>query len=126
MTAPFPCPCGSGKVYPACCGRFHAGRPAPTATALMRSRYTAFVLGLSDYLSETWHPTTRPPSIDMDPDTQWSGLAIEETEGGNAWDTEGTVQFKATFVSPDGLGVLHERSRFVLEDNRWYYVDGTH
>lgn len=83
MTAPFPCPCGSGKVYPACCGRFHAGRPAPTATALMRSRYTAFVLGLSDYLSETWHPTTRPPSIDMDPDTQWSGLAIEEAEGGN-------------------------------------------
>ncbi|MCG6567012.1 YchJ family protein [Tessaracoccus sp. ZS01] len=125
MSAPLPCPCDTGKVYPACCGRFHDGRPAPTAVALMRSRYSAFVFGLSDHLMETWHPTTRPPSISLDDGTQWSGLVIERTERGNAWDDEGTVQFAATFLSPDGMGVLQERSRFTQVDGRWYYVDGT-
>ena len=118
MTEPTPCPCDTGKPYPACCGKYHGGAPAPTAVALMRSRYSAFVFGLADYLSETWHPTTRPPSVDLDPSTQWSGLAIESTEKGNAWDDTGEVQFKATFFSPDGLGVLRERSRFTMVDGR--------
>ncbi|HEX5804075.1 MAG TPA: YchJ family metal-binding protein, partial [Azospira sp.] len=45
-----PCPCGSDQPYARCCGRWHAGEPAPSAEALMRSRYAAYVLGLSDYL----------------------------------------------------------------------------
>ncbi len=84
MTAPSPCPCDTGKPYPSCCGRFHDGRPAPTAVALMRSRYSAFALGLGSYLLETWHPATRPPSMDLDDDTTWTGLTIEHTEAGKA------------------------------------------
>ena len=60
---PAPCPCGSALPYAACCGRWHAGAlhlQAPSAEALMRSRYSAHVLGLADYLRDTWHPQTRP------------------------------------------------------------------
>ncbi len=59
------CPCGSERAYAACCGPWHAGAPAPTAEALMRSRYTAFVMELEPYLLATWHPGTRPPSLDF-------------------------------------------------------------
>ncbi|GAA4898019.1 YchJ family protein [Tessaracoccus lubricantis] len=124
MTSPLPCPCDTGKPYERCCGRFHGGRPAPTAVALMRSRYSAFALGLGDYLLETWHPTTRPPSLDLDATTRWTGLTIEGTEAGQAWDTTGVVQFAAAWSTPEGDGVLRERSRFTLVDGRWYYVDG--
>ena len=61
-----PCPCDTGKPYPACCGRLHAGRPAPTAVALMRSRYSAFTKHLASYLLHTWHPATRPPELRLD------------------------------------------------------------
>lgn len=124
MTAPSPCPCDTGKPYPSCCGRFHDGRPAPTAVALMRSRYSAFALGLGSYLLETWHPATRPPSMDLDDDTTWTGLTIEHTEAGKAWDDAGVVQFSAAWRSPDGDGTLRERSRFTMIDGRWYYLDG--
>lgn len=121
-----PCPCDTGKPYPACCGRFHAGRPAPTAVALMRSRYSAFTLGLTDYLLATWHPATRPAHLDLD-DGTWTGLVVEATEAGKAWDATGTVAFAASWRDADGgSGVLRERSRFVLVDGRWLYVDGTH
>lgn len=118
------CPCGSGRAYEACCGRFHAGRPAPTAVALMRSRYSAFALGLPDYLLATWHPATRPADLDLDQATTWTGLEILGTEAGKAWDQAGTVTFVASFSSPDGDGTMRERSGFTLEGGRWYYVDG--
>ena len=122
-----PCPCDTGKPYPACCGRLHAGRPAPTAVALMRSRYSAFALGLTDYLLATWHPTTRPASLDLDAGTTWTGLVVEATEAGKAWDATGVVAFSASWRGADGdSGVLRERSRFALADGRWLYVDGTH
>jgi SEC-C motif-containing protein len=122
-----PCPCDTGKPYPACCGRFHEGRPAPTAVALMRSRYSAFTLGLADYLLATWHPTTRPARLDLDDGTTWTGLVVEATEGGKAWDTTGAVDFAASWRDADGSsGVLRERSRFALIDGRWLYVDGVH
>ena len=66
--AALPCPCGSGLAYVRCCGRWHAGLAAPDAPILMRSRYTGFVLGLADYLLQTWHPDSRPPSIEFPPD----------------------------------------------------------
>ncbi|MFM0874673.1 YchJ family metal-binding protein, partial [Klebsiella pneumoniae] len=52
MTQPS-CPCGSGDPLDDCCGRYHQGHPAPTAEALMRSRYSAYGLGLVDYLRDT-------------------------------------------------------------------------
>ena len=119
------CPCGTGRSYVGCCGRYHSGaRRPPTAVALMRSRYTAFALGLRDYLSATWHPTTRPETLLLDAETTWTGLDNTATTHGQAWEDEGTVTFAAAWVSPQGSGVLRERSRFVVEDGRWFYLDG--
>ena len=64
------CPCGLADDYDACCGRFHAGTPAPTAEALMRSRYSAFAVGDAGYLLRTWHPSRRPADLALDPDTE--------------------------------------------------------
>ncbi len=64
-----PCPCGSGAVFGACCEPIHDGAPAPTAEALMRSRYSAFVVGDEDHIFRTWHPRTRPPGPYCHPGT---------------------------------------------------------
>ncbi|WP_459741119.1 YchJ family protein, partial [Pseudomonas aeruginosa] len=85
-----PCPCGSGAEYAGCCEPPHLGRAAPTAEALMRSRFSAFALGLAPYLLATWHPSTRPESLDLD-DVTWRRLQIVETVAGGAGDTEGIV-----------------------------------
>jgi SEC-C motif-containing protein len=111
------CPCGSGEQYDACCGPAHAGAAAPTAEALMRSRYSAFALGLEPYLLASWHPSTRPARLDLDPELTWRRLQIVDTG-------EGVVEFRASYRGPDGAGLLHERSRFVQEAGRWYYLDG--
>ncbi len=93
----------------------------------MRSRYAAFALGLADYLLATWHPTTRPTSLALDGGTTWTGLVVEATEAGKAWDATGIVAFAASWRDADGdSGVLRERSRFALVNGRWLYVDGTH
>jgi SEC-C motif domain protein len=118
---PDPCPCGSGAPYPACCGLWHAGEPAPTAVALMRSRYSAFVLGLADYLRATWHPGTRPATLALDAGVKWLGLEVRghHTQGDHA-----TVEFVARSRIGGRATRLHETSRFVREDGRWRYVDG--
>jgi len=118
------CPCGSGDVLDACCGPILDGRPAPTAERLMRSRYTAFALGDAGYLRRSWHPSTRPASLDIDPEVRWLRLDILAKVGGGPFDQDGIVEFEAVHRDPSGRGVLHERSRFVREDGRWYYVDG--
>ncbi|MEZ5598781.1 MAG: YchJ family protein [Pseudomonadales bacterium] len=119
-----PCACGSGRVYARCCARWHRGEAAPTAEALMRSRYTAFVLLDTDYLRNTWHPRTRPPRLELDPRQRWLGLTIRRTEGGDADALWGEVEFVARFKR-DGRGYrLHETSRFERIDGRWLYVDG--
>lgn len=121
------CPCGSGDTLGACCLRYLAGGggvPAPTARALMRSRYTAFALGDVAHLLDTWHPSTRPALLDLDPQQRWLHLNVESWSGGGPFDTEGTVGFTAVCRGPDGRGELRELSRFVREDGRWYYVDG--
>lgn len=90
----------------------------------MRSRFRAFRDGDAAWLLRTWHPSTRPTTLDLDDSPGWRGLQIVDTVGGAGDDTEGIVEFRATYRTADGIGILHERSRFVREDGRWFYVDG--
>ena len=90
----------------------------------MRSRFSAFALGLEPYLLATWHPSTRPATVDLDDDVTWRRLQIVDTVAGDPDDTDGIVEFRASYRGPDGAGLLHERSRFVRETGRWFYVDG--
>ncbi|MBT2774138.1 SEC-C domain-containing protein [Halomonas sp. ISL-60] len=121
------CPCGSQLTLDKCCGRHHHGEPAPTPEALMRSRYAAFVLGLNDYLLATWHPTTRPVELAPDPETEWKSLSIVGAKP--PLDNTGYVHFNACFYgrgrAQKGWHVLAEVSRFVKEQQRWWYIDGT-
>ena len=119
------CPCGSGLPYPECCGRLHGGTgSAATAEQLMRSRYSAFAVGDAAYLLATWHPRTRPPSLDLDRDLRWTGLDVLTTTGGTLLSHSGTVEFRAHYLVSGRRGVQHENSRFVREDGQWRYLDG--
>lgn len=124
MKAKDACPCGSGKAYGQCCGELHfSAKNEMTAEALMRSRYSAYVLKLADYLLATWHPTTRPSELDLGADpTKWLGLEIRRSEQMDA--THATVEFVARYRIAGRGHRLHEISRFVHEDGRWFYVDG--
>ncbi len=115
------CPCGSGAAYADCCGPYHQGVPAPTPEALMRSRYSAFALNLTDYLLASWHASTRPASLAADDQTRWVRLEIMESEAAGA---QGRVHFRATFREGRRWAVLEEASRFLREEGRWYYQDG--
>ena len=128
------CPCGrlqgSGPkakplAYADCCGRFidhWDAQPAPDAECLMRSRYTAFVCERADYLLATWHPSHRPASLDLDAAAQWLGLEVRGHWVQNADHAE--VEFVARHRLGGRAVRLHERSRFLREGGRWYYVDG--
>lgn len=117
------CPCGTGRSYAACCGRFHDGEPAPGPETLMRSRYSAFVLDLTGYLLATWHPRTRPAALEPNPaGLKWLGLAVKATTMQD--EDHGTVEFVARSKLGGRAQRLHETSRFVREAGRWYYVDG--
>lgn len=118
------CPCGSGDIFGGCCAALLRGAPAPSAQRLMRSRYTAFAIGDAAYLAESWHPSTRPDAIELDPELEWRRLVIVECVAGGPFDSEGVVEFEAFWRDGSERGSLHERSRFVREDRRWYYVDG--
>ncbi len=119
-----PCPCGSGQPYAACCSPFHAGTsPTPNAEALMRSRYSAYVLQLEDYLLATWHATTRPSELDLAADaTKWLGLEVKRHIVHDV--DHATVEFVARYRVAGRGHRLRELSRFVREDGCWYYVDG--
>lgn len=119
------CPCGSGAHYQQCCRPFHDGRAAPTAEALMRSRYTAYVLGDAAYLHRTWHSSTRlsKKSLVQPKHLQWEKLAILHTEAGQSEDQEGLVEFIAYYSEQQQTKHLHELSRFVREKGRWVYLD---
>ena len=117
---PVRCPCGDG-LYAECCGPLHAGRgsgrvTAATAEQLMRSRYSAFAVGDVAYLLLTWHPTTRPASLALDPDVEWRRLEILGA-------TDDTVEFVAHFWHTGHLqrGQQREHSAFVREDGQWFY-----
>lgn len=119
------CPCGSGFVYGKCCHPFHTGkRNAPTAEALMRSRYSGYVVKAITYLLQTWHPSTRPQTIDPTTIASWCGLKIMRTSKGRKSDNESTVEFIATAMNSGKISQLHEVSRFVKEDGCWLYVSG--
>ena len=89
----------------------------------MRSRYSAFVVGDAAYLLATWHPSTRPPALELDPDVRWLGLDVLRTEGGGLLATEGTVEFIAHRIAGGERGEQHEVSRFVRQDGAWRYLD---
>jgi len=118
------CPCG-GTSYEQCCGRFIAGGEVPqTAVELMRSRYTAYVLRDEAYLRVTWDERTLP---DMqlaaeELGLKWLGLEVRQNSqaGDNA-----TVEFVARYKVGGKAERLHEVSRFVRHQGRWFYVDGS-
>ncbi len=120
------CPCGRPLAYTACCGRYHAGAPAPDAEALMRSRYSAYVRHLADYLLASWHPSTRPAELSLEEApgqrTHWLGLTIQahtQSEPDHA-----QVRFLARYKVGGGSAVkMLEHSRFVREEGRWFYLD---
>jgi SEC-C motif domain protein len=91
---------------------------------LMRSRYTAFATGAAEYLLATWHPSTRPPTLEIDRSLRWYRLDIVRTERGGPLDATGVVEFVARYRFDGDRGELHETSRFTRERGRWYYIDG--
>lgn len=90
----------------------------------MRSRYSAFAVGDAGYLLGTWHPRTRPPTLELDDDVRWTCLEILASTGGRLLDTDGAVEFRAAYRAHGRSGAQHERSRFVRDDGRWCYLDG--
>ena len=123
------CPCRSAPdalPYEACCGRYHSGAlqlQAPTAEALMRSRYSAFAQDRLDYLLATWHPSQRPAKLDLNPaGLKWLGLELRRH---TVIDPDhATVEFVARSKLGGRAERLHELSRFVREGGRWFYLDG--
>ena len=119
-----PCPCGTGQAYDACCGRLHRGTAqAATAEELIRSRYAAYAVGDLDHVFRTWHPRTRPDDLGPDPELIWTRLEIVEVLAGEANDDHGVVEFRASYRTPTGDGVLHERGGFERRRGRWVYVE---
>jgi SEC-C motif-containing protein len=119
------CFCGSGLLFTDCCSPLLSGqRSATTAEQLMRSRYSANVVDNERYLLASWHPSTRPVSLDMASGPQWVGLTVVDVKNGRREDLSGKVEFKATYIQDGTTAVLHERSTFVQENGKWYYVDG--
>ena len=92
----------------------------------MRSRYSAYALGLEPYLLATWHPSTRPAALDLaggGAGIKWLGLKVLRHEAQDV--VHATVEFVARFRSGGGPATrLHEISRFIREGGRWYYLDG--
>lgn len=124
------CPCGSAQEYSLCCQPYlSGGKAAPVPSLLMRSRYCAFVMKDANYLINTWHPDCQAGSFRAEIEagfahTQWLGLTIyEEAPGRN--DDEGFVSFVARYSEQGKFGAIIERSRFLKEQGRWYYIDGT-
>lgn len=123
------CPCAKGP-YATCCGRFIDNAQIPqTATELMRSRYSAFVLRNEAYLTLTWHPDTLPEDLISEDDVKWIGLNILNQHH-VADEDDATVEFIARFKVGGRAHRIHEISNFVRMPDaeghkRWYYVDGT-
>lgn len=119
------CPCGSEKQYADCCGRYLDDKGvAPTAEALMRSRYTAYTLLREDYLLATWHSSTRPEHLSLSEQapSKWLGLQVKRHEQKDA--RHARVEFVARYKVDGRAFRLHEVSSFVREDGHWFYVDG--
>jgi SEC-C motif-containing protein len=124
------CPCGSQKEYKECCGKYISGqRNAPTAEALMRSRYSAYVKKAFPYIYETYHSDTKQhftlASIEAQSEQiEWLGLKIISTEEGLENDEKGVVTFSAGHRLNDKNHYLNERSYFSRENGVWRYLNG--
>lgn len=125
------CPCGGlppGAAYRQCCQPYLEGTAvAPDAERLMRSRYTAFTLANAAYLLSTWHSSTRPEDLALDPPnaphgTRWLGLTVHCHERSDA--NHAIVEFTARFREAGKAQRMHETSRFIQEGGQWFYVDG--
>lgn len=119
------CPCGSKKAFSECCAPYiNGGEAAPTAEALMRSRYTAYTLLREDYLLATWDSATRPSALNLAEEvpTKWLGLEVKRHHQKDA--EHAIVEFVARYKVQGRAYRLHEVSRFVRKDGRWFYVDG--
>jgi len=129
MTSTDTCPCSSGKPLDACCGPILAGAPAPTAEALMRSRYSAYARGDIAHLRRTLHPSKRrrfdeKAAARWSAECEWTGLAVLDVlEGGEA-DERGEVEFTARFSHQGEPQELSERGVFAREGGEWFYVQG--
>jgi SEC-C motif-containing protein len=124
------CPCQSGKEYDACCGPVISGsQAAATAEALMRSRYSAFAKGETEYLKQSLHPDHR---TDYDPvstknwadNSEWVKLEVVNTSDGGKDDENGSVEFIATFRQKGVTHAHHEVAQFSRHKGSWYYTDG--
>ena len=126
MNATASCPCGSALAFADCCGRhIDGGIAAPSAEALMRSRYTAYTLGREAYLLATWHAATRPARLDPDmPAGKWLGLEVRRHEAAPENPDRAVVEFVARHKVGGRAHRLHETSRFARENGTWFYVDG--
>ena len=122
------CYCENKKPYKACCEVFHLNNgKTETAEQLMRSRYSAFVLANGDYLMQTHHRSTRPTSekkaiVKWAKSVEWIKLEVLETTKGLEKDIEGTVTFNAYFYDNGKVDVIHEKSAFIKENEKWYYL----
>lgn len=119
------CPCGTDKSYNDCCKPLHQGEKfATSAEELMRSRYTAYVKKLRDYLLSTWHSSQREAMDDLSFENglRWSGLKVISTKAGQPSDNEGEVEFIASYNYKGKIGQLPEHSHFIKENGRWYYT----
>lgn len=123
------CPCGSSKSYDHCCQKAH-NHPssASTAQALMRSRYSAFALGMGDYLQTSHAKKTRPSAKEGKEIERWAKsvtwvkLEIHHCTNGSSTDENGTVEFTAFYLENGTLQSIHENSYFERRNQRWYYV----
>ncbi|UXP30890.1 YchJ family protein [Reichenbachiella agarivorans] len=124
------CPCCSGKPFASCCETIINNQSAPTALALMRSRYTAYALGKADYLYQTTHSQTRSQYNIQEikkwsQENTWTQLEIITVEHGRVSDDRGIVEFKAHFTDErQQVQIHHEKSIFLKEDQQWFYLEG--
>ena len=124
------CPCGSGAGFDACCEPYIKGNNSPeTAEQLMRARYTAHTTADIKYIVKTHHPKTRDEiseetTRDWAEKSTWLGIDILSTTGGGKDDTEGEIEFKATYREPNGQRqVHHELSEFEKHEGTWFFKD---
>ncbi|TVP93371.1 MAG: YchJ family protein [Pseudomonadaceae bacterium] len=132
LPASSPCPCGSSNTYADCCQPLHLGNTAPSAERLMRSRYSAYTLGLVDYLINTTLPAQQA-NLDRKAMRQWSkqsrwlGLEVIASEATRPDSDQAWVRFIARWQDPNGEKQAHEEhSEFRREQGRWYFIDPNH
>jgi SEC-C motif-containing protein len=122
------CPCGSGQSLADCCAPYHAGRLPSTAESLMRSRYSAYVLGLIDYLISSTLPVQqaqldRAAISAWSSQSQWLGLEVQSSQLLAGQPPHAFVTFIARWQDEGGKQAQRERSAFVQVEQRWYFID---